>query len=460
MTPLVPLTMFAWIPAVLGLFWMMEARRAVITAFLAAWLFLPMVSYSLPGLPDYTKMTATCWGILIAAAVFDNQRLLSIKIRAVDIPLIIMCLSPLASSLSNDLGMYDGLSAVLFKTVIWGFPYFIGRVYFSDLDGVRALAIGFFIGGLVYIPFCFFENIMSPQLHRIFYGFHQHDFSQTFRYGGWRPMVFMEHGLMVAMWMAAASLVGLWLWQNRVIEKIMGIPVKLLVPLLLIQTVLCRSTGAVGLLIIGSGVLFLTRRLKKPLFVICLIAIPLLYVSTRATGYWSGQNIVNFIAENFSVERADSLSTRLENENVLAEKARQRAVFGWGGWGRARVYDEEGKDITITDGLWIIVFGNYGLVGLLGLTCAILMPILVLMRYYPVRYWDHPRVAPAACLAVMLVLYMIDNLLNAMVNPMFMLVAGGITGLTREPLESSVRPTEEHQVWQPDQVPKTRFLCL
>jgi len=452
--------MFGWIPAVLGLFSMMEARRAVITAVIAAWLFLPMAGYALPGLPDYTKMTATCWGILIAAAIFDNRHLLSLKLRASDIPLIILCACPLASSISNGLGIYDGLSAVLFKTVIWGFPYFIGRIYFSDLDGIRSLAIGFFIGGLIYIPFCFFENLMSPQLHRIFYGFHQHDFSQTFRYGGWRPMVFMEHGLMVAMWMVTASLIGVWLWQNRVIEKIMGIPVKILIPILLIQTVLCRSTGAVGLFILGYGVLFLTRRFKKPIFVVCLMAVPVFYLATRATGYWSGRNVVDFIAENFSEERAASLWFRMENENILAEKARQKEIFGWGGWGRARVYDDEGEDISITDGLWIIVFGNTGLVGLFGLTGAVLMPIRVLLRSYPVKYWDHPMVAPASALAVLLGLYMIDNLLNAMINPMFMLVAGGICGLSREPLDTGKGPAEGDQVLEPAQVRKTRFLCL
>lgn len=460
MTPLVPLTMFGWIPVVLGLFSMMEARRAVITAFLVAWLFLPIASYALPGLPDYTKMTATCWGILIAAAIFDNRRLLSFKLRAFDIPLIILCVSPLASSLSNGLGIYDGLSAMLFKTVIWGFPYFIGRIYFSDLDGLRSLAIGFFIGGLIYVPFCFFENVMSPQLHRIFYGFHQHDFSQTFRYGGWRPMVFMKHGLMVGMWMATASLIGVWLWQSKVIDKIMGIPIKLLLPILLIQTVLVRSTGAIGLFILGNGVLFLTRKLKKPILVICLMAVPVFYLSARSTGYWSGQNIVDFIAENISEKRADSLWFRMENENILAEKARQKPIFGWGGWGRARVYDDEGEDISITDGLWIIVFGNYGLVGLFGLAGAVLMPIVVLLRCYPVKYWNHPVVAPAAALAVMLGLYMIDNLLNAMINPMFMLVAGGIAGLNREPLESSKGSAPRPPLSETGEARKTRFLCL
>lgn len=45
---------------------------------------------------------------------------------------------------------------------------------------------------------------------------------------------------------------------------------------------------------------------------------------------------------------------------------------------------------------------------------------------YPARLWLHPMVAPAAALAVCLTLYMFDSVLNAMVNPIFMLAAGGL----------------------------------
>src|SRR6185503_4686314 len=40
-------------------------RRAVITAFIAAWLFLPMASFPIPGLPDWTKMSATAISLLL-----------------------------------------------------------------------------------------------------------------------------------------------------------------------------------------------------------------------------------------------------------------------------------------------------------------------------------------------------------------------------------------------------------
>jgi hypothetical protein len=62
-----------WIPIVLHFFASMPARRAVIVASLTAWLFLPWVRFDLPGLPDYTKVSATTMGLVIGAALFLND---------------------------------------------------------------------------------------------------------------------------------------------------------------------------------------------------------------------------------------------------------------------------------------------------------------------------------------------------------------------------------------------------
>lgn len=429
MNPVVHIVMFGWIPVVIGLFSKLKPRHAVIASFLFAWLFLPNASYPLPGLPDYTKMSATCWGILIAAAIFDMESLSRLKLRILDIPMIIWCLCPIASSLSNGYGLYDGMAMFLKQTVTWGFPYIIGRAYFSSLEALKDLAIGIFIGGMVYVPLCLYESRFSPQLHYMVYGFYQHTFSQAYRWGGWRPMVFLSHGLMLGVWMMSAALVGLWLWSSGIIDKYKNLSMKWMVLLLLFTTVWCRSTAAIAHLIMGAGILIASKKIGKSVFLIGLIAIPLFYLPTRSTGLWTGQDLVSFIAENISVERAESLKFRMDNENILAQKAMQRPLFGWGTWGNARVYDDQGNDVSITDGLWIIVFGNHGLVGLLSLTLSILMPLFLLIRYYPAHSWSDPRVAPAAVLALLLGLYMVDNLLNAMVNPIFLVMAGGISGL-------------------------------
>src|SRR5439155_766973 len=88
---LVPFTLFGWIPFVLFLFMVLPPRRAVITAFLLAWLFLPIAGYAVKGLPDYTKMSATVIGVMMGEAIFDTDRLLDFRIRWIDIQLLIWC---------------------------------------------------------------------------------------------------------------------------------------------------------------------------------------------------------------------------------------------------------------------------------------------------------------------------------------------------------------------------------
>src|SRR5215213_3754844 len=116
---LVPLTLFGWIPCVLLLFMLLPPRRAVVFSFLAAWLFLPMAGYSVHGLPDYTKMSATALGVLMGALIFDTDRILAFRPRWVDIPMILWCCSPAVSSYLNDLGLYDAMAEIVKQTIIW-----------------------------------------------------------------------------------------------------------------------------------------------------------------------------------------------------------------------------------------------------------------------------------------------------------------------------------------------------
>jgi len=81
-------------------------------------------------------------------------------------------------------------------------------VYLNDLDVLRKLAIGIFAGGLNLISMFILETVWSPQLHRIFYGHHAHDFSQTIRYGRYRPTV-----LWTVSWLAWMSLAALITWK-------------------------------------------------------------------------------------------------------------------------------------------------------------------------------------------------------------------------------------------------------
>ncbi len=399
----------------------------MIISFLVGWMFLPATGYDIPGFPDYTKVSATNVGVMLAAAVFDMDRLLSFRPRLLDVPMFIWCLCPFASSVTNGLGYYDGASAVLSHVIMWGIPYFVGRVYLNDLQGLRELGVLFFVGGLIYVPFCLWEIRMSPNLNYYIYGFGAAGIEYVSELGKWgsRPNVFMGTALTVGMFMTATSLMGMWLWATGSLKRVWGISTGWLVLLLMAITIGCKNMGAISLLLFGLAAFFAIKWFRTPVLVYLLILVSPLYMAVRASGRWSATPLVEMVAAVHQ-RRADSLQTRLDNENRLSQKALQRPVFGWGRWGRNRVYNEQGEDISLTDGLWIIALGYTGIVGLAALTSTLLLPPLIFLRRFAVRSWLHPAIAPAGALAVLVALYVIDNLFNAMYNPIYMVAIGGL----------------------------------
>ncbi|WP_404786487.1 O-antigen ligase domain-containing protein [Altericista sp. CCNU0014] len=468
--------MLGWIPAVLFLFSKLPIQRALILSFLIAWLFLPMAEIELAGIPNYTKMSATCYGILLATFIFDIDRFKRFRPHWVDIPTILWCLCPGFSSLANGLGFYDAISAILSQTVTWGFPYFLGRLYLGTLNGLQQLAIAIVWGGLIYVPLCLLEIRLSPQLHQWLYGFYPQAFDQAIRYGGFRPIIFMQHGLMVGTWMMTATLIAFWFWRTGSLQPFLqqfawGTPAKvafgrdnpwgmsLAIFLGLLATfVLVKATGAYFLFLLGIALVLGMRWWQTSLPLLLVVAAMCGYLIFNTTGGMTPQTITQLSAVATRVtnaDRASSLVFRLANEAELAAKARQQPIFGWGGWGRARIYDDFGKDISVTDSLWIINFGNYGYVGLFSWMGALLLPVLgfVLLRY-PASMWLHPQVLPAAVLSIGLVLYVMDCLVNGMINPIYTLIAGGIAGLvTRPTARPTARPLPQRQETPPDTFP-------
>src|SRR5436190_3142386 len=199
-TILVPIMLRGWVFLAILLFAIVPPRRAVLAAFILGWLFLPQAGVPLSGLPDLDKITATSMGAMLGVLLFDAQRLRTFRFSWVDLPLLAWCLVSIPAALVNDLGIYDGLSGLMHDTFIWAIPYFIGRLYFSDLASLRELAIGIFLGGLIYVPLCLWEIRMSPQLHYMVYGFYPSFFGMAVRLGGYRPVLYMQHGWMVGLW--------------------------------------------------------------------------------------------------------------------------------------------------------------------------------------------------------------------------------------------------------------------
>lgn len=425
------LAILLWFVIVLALFIYTTPRRAILAGLVGGWLFLPDIKLRIAGaLPDLTKASITGLGLLALVIVLNHKRLWTLRPRWYDLPILIWCLEPFVTALVNGESAYEGISAVVANTIVWGIPYLLGRLYLQDAEGWRDLAFAIFFGGLAYIPLCWFEIIAGPQLASLIYGYTPAAVETAFRFGGWRPVVFMQNGLMVALWMTAASVSGFWLWRMGVLPRVGRVPTGILVVLLCLTTFALKSVNAWALLIFGIGILWLSTRWRTTWLVWGTLALILLYVGVRAGGLWNGQELTS-LTTRFMDYKTLSVAFRFENERQLAERARHEPILGWGRWGRAFLPDAWGNPNSAADSAWIIAFGQQGTVGLAAFLAFLLLPVILLLRRVPVADWSRAEFAPAVALTFVLLLYMIDNLANAMPNPVYMLAAGGLLMVPR-----------------------------
>lgn len=430
MTPGVMIALALWLFGVLALFFYAIPRRAVLVGLVGGWLFLPELAIHVPGpFPDVSKASVTGLGLVGMVLLMDRTRLLSLRPRWFDLPMLVWCLEPFITALVNGESVYEGISAVLANTIPWGIPYLLGRLYLADADGWRDLARAILFGGLAYIPLCWLEIIAGPHLASLVYGYTPPAVDNAFRFGGWRPIVFMQDGLMVALWMTAASVSGFWLWQTGRLPRLWRLPTGALVVLIVATTFALKSANAWLLLSGGVALLWLSTRWCTPWLAWATLGLIVLYAGVRASGLWDGQELVALTSRALD-SKTNSVAFRLENERRLAERARLQPLLGWGRWGRSSMTDAAGNPLA-TDSLWIIAFGQQGTVGLAALLASLLLPMVFLLRRVPVSNWARPEFAPAVSLAVILTLYTIDNLANAMINPVYMLAAGGLLTLPR-----------------------------
>ena len=66
---------------------------------------------------------------------------------------------------------------------------------------------------------------------------------------------------------------------------------------------------------------------------------------------------------------------------------------------------------------------------------------MLLRKRIPSPYWNHPGAAPAVFCAIVVALWAVDNLVNDMFNPVFMLMVGGLSAFPKQvPPQEGVRP--------------------
>jgi hypothetical protein len=269
---------------------------------------------------------------------------------------------------------------------------------------------------------------MSPQLHRWVYGYFPNDsFAQQIRGTGFRPVVFFSHGLTLALFTAIALLAAIV--SLRAKWRIFGVNSAGVAAYLSVMVVLCKTLGAAIYAIVFTPLIFLTRPRFWVKFGCAASLVVCVYPALRAHDL-TPIELVADVANAVSKDRSASFQTRVQNEGQLLAKANEKPVFGWGGWGRNRIFDKwTGQDISVTDGGWIIQFGVYGWFGYL---C--LFGLLALAQFIALRAMDE-EVTPAnfarGGLALVLMVYVIDSIPNGTQTAVVFLLAGCIASVPR-----------------------------
>lgn len=433
--PIAYLAISLWPLVVLFLLKRFGFTKGVLFSFLGAYLFLPAgFNINFPGIPAFNKFSVTSM-TLIAYLVLSGKESGYRALPGVYKFLIIgFILSPFLTVFNNPnsymhlpgLSYYDGLSESV-EQIFYILPFMIGfkyfRTYESQLDLFKYVAIA----AAVYALLALYEIRMSPQLHNMVYGFFPHSWLQQVRSGGFRAIVFMGHGLLVALFLA----IGLGFWAVIRKNKQRILPVNNTVVLLgvLIALIFMKSLAALifGLFLFLMITFMSTQKIH---FASLLIAILFMtYPITSAMKVFPHDNIVD-IAYSINPERGQSLEYRFKHEELLLEHARLKPYLGWGGYGRNRVRDPEtGEDLSVTDGKWILSLGVRGWFGFVMEFLLVVLPIYVAynVQKKSKEIGKNERTLLAAH-ALIISIILLDQMPNSSLNQFYLLLIGSLLG--------------------------------
>ena len=435
------IVLYTWPLAVFAFFRAWSPAVALLAAIIGGYLFLPTgLSLDLPGLPALNKDTIPAAAAFIAALAvsgktnssslpgwFPHKRLPVFLITTLTLG---TCLTVLAN---RDPLFYGPIAfpplrpwdifSTLLSAVMMLLPLSLGRKYLAHPEKQRLFLKALVISGAGYSLLALYEIRMSPQLNFMVYGYFPHAWEQHIRPGGYRPLVFVQHGLWLAMFFAMCVLAAGGL--AKYIKEKRGRVYLLLCIWLLMTLFLSNSLGAFLIAAILLVVMFVLNVRLHFLIAAVFSGIALLYPMLRGADLVPVNTIIEWVTA-LSVDRADSLEFRVVNENYLLEKARERPLFGWGGWGRSFVLDPAtGEGISlIADGYWVGVIGVGGWTRYLSEFGLLCLPALVL--FFRARRFD---LGPeTAILSLVLVANVIDLLPNATITPITWLIAGALWG--------------------------------
>ncbi|TVP53162.1 MAG: hypothetical protein EA345_00130, partial [Halomonas sp.] len=267
------LALFVWPLISVVFFWKLRLSLAILLTILGGFLFLPEnIALDLPGIPSLDKQSIPALTALVLAGVFMDRTTsggpsasLFPRQPMILILLAVLVAGAVLTALTNSdsltygfrtlpgLRFYDAASMAA-STLLMILPLLLARRFFADPEAQTQLLLVLCVVALGYSLLALFEVRMSPQLNRWVYGFFPHSWIQHVRAGGFRPVVFLQHGLVLGIFLCMAILATLALVRIDTRRR----KLFLLAALWLFGTLmLSRNLGAVFITVALAPVIFL-----------------------------------------------------------------------------------------------------------------------------------------------------------------------------------------------------------
>ncbi len=447
---LASLALLIWPLVAFALVRRLGPARGVVATILGGYLLLPPwpAGFNVPLLflsKDTIPALSALAAVLLTAE--SRPRLLPESTGACAL-LALMFVAPWTTVLANSdpvfwgtyvlppLNFREALSMSVSHAVVL-LPMLLGRALLAGEAELRGLLWALLIGGLAYSLPMLVEVRLSPQINVWVYGFFQHSFDQMMRGDGFRPIMFLYHGLWVAFFAMTAVVAGAALLRHQLTAGWNGRTVALLGAFLWMFAVLvlCKSLASLlYALLLVPLVLLAPVRLQLGLAAALALA-PMVYPIAKTVGLMPQEAILG-LAERAGPERAGSLRFRLETEDVLLARANQRPLFGWGIWNRSQILQNDtGRMLSVPDGRWIIILGVFGWTGLVAGMGLLALPVL--MIWAQGRGGGAPVPRSVAALALILAINLVDLLPNATETPLTWLTVGALLGWAERQRQSA-----------------------
>ena len=431
------LVFFSWPIVVLWLLIRYPTKKAIFISIVLTTLLLPSAfSADVPLLPPLDKDNITGLSLILFLFLMRKKFrifqpglstilfigyfiVIAITVELNAIPIIII-----GSKYLPGLTYHDIFSTII-RLIIYTMPFFLGRYFSTSLKDTEIFFKIMVVMALVYTLPMLFELKMSPQLHNIFYGYQPSQFVQEIREDGYRPMVFVGHGLGLAFWMSTCILAAVALLKNKIRSTILS-PV-VVVCYLFVVLIFCKTWSAAAYAVLGMFFILKLRPSTQVKWSFIIAAIVILYPIAKVNEVIPEKEIISTISQ-YNPARAQSLEFRFQNENEMLAHALEKPFFGWGSWGRNRIYSKwDGRDLSVTDGRWITELGTNGWIGFLFYYAILLTPLYYALKTF--KYIKEPKdQVYFAALSIILAICIIDSIPNTGMGPMHLFLAGILLG--------------------------------